>query len=68
LGAGRYPGQQYFRINFGDICGEPFAWLHIDPETLARACAEAGLACDVVFQEPDGHYLASIQRQACVRP
>lgn len=68
LKAGREPGQQFFRIGFGGAWGEPFTWLHIDPETLARHCTRAGLACAIVFREPDGRYLARIERLPCGHP
>jgi SAM-dependent methyltransferase len=58
--AGRYPGQQFFSISFGGERGELIAWLHIEPDRLAFHCAKAGLTCEVVVQERDGHYLARI--------
>ena len=58
--AGRSPGQQSFRIIFGNETGKPFEWLHIAPDLLTGHCAKAGLSSEIVYREPGGHYLARI--------
>jgi SAM-dependent methyltransferase len=57
---GRYPGQQRFTIRYEKVLGNPFDWLHLDFESLARHGQAAGWNCHLIHQEPDGHYLAKI--------
>ncbi|MCE0521361.1 MAG: class I SAM-dependent methyltransferase [Methylacidiphilales bacterium] len=57
---GLYPGQQRFTIKYGDVLGAPVDWLHLDFASLARHCQVAGWSCQLIHQEPDGHYLAKI--------
>jgi hypothetical protein len=57
---GLYPGQQRFVEKYENVLGAAFDWLHLDFASLARCCEAAGWNCDLVYQEPDGRYLARI--------
>jgi SAM-dependent methyltransferase len=57
---GCYPGQQRFTIKYEKVVGDPFDWLHLDFESLARHGKATGWNCHLIHQEPDGHYLAKI--------
>ncbi|BDS05767.1 hypothetical protein NT6N_08070 [Oceaniferula spumae] len=60
LASGRLPGQQVFTIEYD---GEPpiqFDWLHIDFQTLSKACDETGWKADLLSSEEGGHYLCRL--------
>ena len=57
---GRQPGQQTFTMSYGNVTGEPFEWLHIDFETLAKHCVHAGWHAELIDSEPTGHYLCRL--------
>ena len=59
---GFYPGQQRFTIKYKDILGKAFDWLHLDFASLTKHCQAAGWNCELMQEEPDGHYLARIVR------
>lgn len=58
---GRAPGQQTFTITCDGVTGEIFHWLHLDFDSLNRACAENGWASELVASEANGHYLCRIR-------
>jgi hypothetical protein len=43
-----------------EVVSDPFDWLHLDFESLARHGQAAGWNCRLIHQESDGHYLAKI--------
>ncbi len=55
---GLYPGQQRFRIQYGEVWGEFFDWLHLDFDSLSRHGWAAGWECQLIDEEPEGRYLA----------
>jgi SAM-dependent methyltransferase len=55
--AGRYFGELDLRFEYEGRSGPPFSVLQVDPDTLARAAAQAGLTCELVSVQ-GGHYLA----------
>jgi SAM-dependent methyltransferase len=59
--AGRYIGDVVFRMEFGDIVGPYFHWLHVEPGILAKHAMKVGWNCEVVSESEDGEYLARIQ-------
>ncbi len=40
---GRYPGDITMRLRYGDLVGDWFTWVWLDPDTLSQVCADAGL-------------------------
>lgn len=59
---GRYAGEIRFRERFGDLLGPVVRWLYIDPIALERAGRRCGLSVQVLRMEPDGNYLAELER------
>jgi SAM-dependent methyltransferase len=60
LEQGHYPGQQQFTIRYENITGTSFDWLHMDFDTLSRHSEATGWNCQLIHEEPDGHYLARV--------
>jgi SAM-dependent methyltransferase len=58
--AGRYIGDIVFRMEFGDIIGPYFHWLHVDPVTLKEHAGQVGWNCKVLMEMEGGEYLARI--------
>jgi SAM-dependent methyltransferase len=56
----RYFGEIHMQFEYKGIKGEPCIWLHIDPETLTIEALKAGWACEIVYKEPRGDYLAKL--------
>jgi cyclopropane fatty-acyl-phospholipid synthase-like methyltransferase len=40
---GRYPGDVTMRLRYGDMVGDWFTWVWLDPDTLSQVCADVGL-------------------------
>ncbi len=57
---GRYPGEMRFQLEYKDIRGADYDWLFVDMETLSDRAARAGLACEGIWHEAEGHYLARL--------
>lgn len=55
---GRYVGEVQFQLEFRGERGAPFAFLYVDPETLARHARTAGLDLAETRDFGDGTYLA----------
>jgi SAM-dependent methyltransferase len=59
-GAGGYPGELRFRLEYKGRLGPWYAWLFVDFDTLARQAARAGWGSETVWVEEDGQYLARL--------
>lgn len=59
---GRYVGELQMQLSYGDLRGEPFSELFVDPDRLGTAAREAGLVAEVAAREDDGRYLAVLTR------
>ncbi len=57
---GRYPGEMRFRLEYKRVIGAEYAWLFVDLDTLSTHAARAGLACEGIWHEEEGHYLARL--------
>ena len=57
---GRYGGEVTFKLTYHGVGGPTFPWLFVDSETLAEAALRNGWSGEVVYQEPDGHYLCRL--------
>jgi SAM-dependent methyltransferase len=60
--AGRYVGEIRMQFEYDGHAGPLFGWLHVDAETLGAHAAEAGWECEVVVEQENGEYLASLTR------
>ena len=60
--AGRYTGEVRMYFEYRGLKGPMCGWLHVDPKTLAEHAAKAGWACEVIFREEDGNYLAKLTK------
>jgi SAM-dependent methyltransferase len=63
IDAGRYPGEVSLRLRYGDLIGDWFDWVWVDPATLSSACQSADLAVRSV-QRWGSWYGAVIERAA----
>ncbi len=64
-----YGGELTFAVEYGGQRGEPFPWLFVDADTLEQIAAQHGWFTQVVYQGPEGHYLARlIQIEASDHP
>ena len=61
--AGRYNGEVRMQLEYKDVCGPFFGFLHIDPETLSAHAAAQGWNCRVLLNEDNGDYLAQLTRK-----
>ena len=57
---GRHRGETIQRIEYHDLLGDPFGWLYLGADDLARQAEAAGFHCQVVFEEDEGIYLARL--------
>jgi len=57
---GRYGGEVTFKLTYRGEDGPTFPWLFVDSGTLAEAALDNGWSGEVVYQEPDGHYLCRL--------
>lgn len=60
---GRYVGEIQFRLAFGDMQGEPFSQLYVDPDTLCEVGVRHGWAFEVVAEGEHGAYLARLHHE-----
>ncbi len=59
---GRYGGEVRFRMEYQGRTGAPFPWLFVDPDTLAGRAEAHGWTAKVLRTEPEGEYLARLER------
>jgi SAM-dependent methyltransferase len=59
---GRYAGEMRFQLEYRGVRGSFYDFVFLDFETLCRHAAEAGWACESIWQEDEGHYLARLTR------
>ena len=57
-----YYGEWEYRMQYRDTIGEPFAWLYIDPDTLAKQALRHGFRAEVIARGDHYDYLALIQK------
>jgi SAM-dependent methyltransferase len=55
-----YYGQMEYQMEYKGVKSDPFGWLYIDFALLSDHAATAGYACELVYEEEDGHYLARL--------
>jgi SAM-dependent methyltransferase len=60
---GLYPGEVEYRLTYGDLEGEPYPWLFVDPVTLADRARLAGFRSEMVARGPRGSFLARVLQQ-----
>jgi SAM-dependent methyltransferase len=58
----RYAGEMRFRLEYGGQRGPFYGWLFLDFDRLAAEAAPLGYACEEIWQEAEGHYLARLCR------
>jgi SAM-dependent methyltransferase len=58
--SGRYVGEIRLRLHYKELIGEPFTWLHVDPETLSQHAIQAGWHTEIIKQDESGDYLARL--------
>jgi 2-polyprenyl-3-methyl-5-hydroxy-6-metoxy-1,4-benzoquinol methylase len=56
--AERYMGELHYQLSVGEHVGEIFPQLFVDPDTLDFRARLAGWNMDVIWEGPDGRYLA----------
>lgn len=59
----RYFGEIHMQFEYKGIKGEPFSWLHVDPETLISESLNAGWNCEIIHKETSGDYLAKLSEK-----
>jgi SAM-dependent methyltransferase len=57
---GSYPGEVEYRLTYGNLEGEAYPWLFVDPVTLADRARAAGLRSEVVARGTRGSFLARV--------
>lgn len=57
-----YYGEVDYRMQYADTLGEPFNWLYIDFDTLARAAQAAGFRAELLREGESNDYLAKLVR------
>jgi SAM-dependent methyltransferase len=60
---GRYFGEIHMQIEYKGVKGNPFSWLHIYPETLAKEVAKTGWIHKIIHKEPSGDYLVKLSKE-----
>jgi 2-polyprenyl-3-methyl-5-hydroxy-6-metoxy-1,4-benzoquinol methylase len=56
----RYFGEIHMQFEYKGLIGEPYIWLHIDPETLISESLKTGWNCEIIYKETSGDYLAKL--------
>jgi SAM-dependent methyltransferase len=64
---GRYIGEVQFQLEFRGVRGEPFPFVYVDPDTLARQARAAGLELLESLEFGDGTYLAVLAVAAATK-
>jgi SAM-dependent methyltransferase len=60
IAPGRYPGEMRFQLEYGGVSGAFYDWLFVDLATLSARARRAGLSCEGIWHEAEGHYLARL--------
>ncbi|MBR5688229.1 MAG: class I SAM-dependent methyltransferase [Prevotella sp.] len=60
---GHYYGEMKYTMQYKDTVGEPFSWLFIDADTLAKIAGENGYEVEVVVEGENDDYLAIITKK-----
>jgi hypothetical protein len=60
---GLYPGEVEYRLSYGELEGDPYPWLFVDPLTLADLAEAADFCAEVVARGERGSYLARLRRR-----
>ncbi len=53
-------GVVHFIAEYNGHRGDPFPWLFVDPETLLRYAQSTGWQGQIIYQEPEGGFLARL--------
>ncbi len=61
---GLYPGEVEYRLSYGELHGESYPWLFVDPVTLADRADAAGFRAEVIARGERGSYLARLHRRS----
>ena len=66
LRAGRYRGEMSFHLEYGELVGEEFDWLHVDIGTLATVadCWDV----ELIWEDEAGNYVAKISNPQPAAP
>ena len=59
---GRYVGEVQFQLEFDGHRGDPFSYLYVDPDTLARVAGRTGWTVEIAGSGPDGAFLSVLRR------
>jgi SAM-dependent methyltransferase len=59
---GRYRGEMRFHLEYGDLVGPEFGWLHVDFDTLARLAASRCWRAERLDGDDDGNYWCCLER------
>jgi SAM-dependent methyltransferase len=57
-----YPGEIEYRLTYGELLGDPYPWLFVDPITLADHSRKAGFSTEVIARGERGAFLARLRR------
>jgi SAM-dependent methyltransferase len=61
-GTERYPGEVEFRLTYGQLEGQPYPWLFVDPRTLGRFAKAAGFDFTIGARGSQGAFVAILSR------
>lgn len=60
-----YYGEVNYKLQYNQLVSEPFPWLFVDYQTLAKICEEAGFPCEKIMEDEESlHYLVKITKPA----
>lgn len=59
----RYYGELQYQMQYKKIKGEAFDWLYVDYPMIEAYAAESGLCAQLIEQDTDGSYLATLCRK-----
>ena len=59
----RYYGELQYQMQYKKIKGEAFDWLYVDYPMIEAYAAESGLCAQLIEQDTDGSYLATLCRR-----
>jgi SAM-dependent methyltransferase len=59
---GRYVGEIQFQLEFDGRRGDPFSYLYVDPDTLARVAGGSGWTVEIAGRGPNGAFLSVLRR------
>lgn len=57
---GPYPGEIEYRLTYGELQGDPYPWLFIDPITLAERAKGTGFSTQVIARGKRGAFLSRL--------